>query len=153
MLLIPTNAEPSRAKALSLTARPGTTGVAGMRVALLVTEGTDAEKAHAVYRALTNRKAAPRMVANTLGVLQLKASEPIYVEVSIAHLRWPLNPSTRRGKGSDTDGHAAVFVGASCRVVRDPQTVPPFQGRKTNEGRALNITATVAMAIAPRAKS
>ena len=28
----------------------------------------------------------------------------------------------------------------------------PFQGRKTSEGKALNITATVAMAIARRAK-
>ena len=93
---MPTNAQPSRSKALSLTAGPGTTGVAGMRVALVVTEGTDAENVHAVYRALTHRKAAPRIVASKLGVLQLKASAPIHVEVYIAHLRWPLNPSTRR---------------------------------------------------------
>ena len=82
VLLMPTHAEPSRSDALSLTARPGTTGIAGMRVAMLVTESTDAKKAHAVYRALTDRKAAPRIVASKLGVLQPQAAEPIHVEVS-----------------------------------------------------------------------
>ena len=52
----------------------------------------------------------------------------------------------------DADGHPAVFVRASCGVVRDPQTELRFHGKKTNDGRALNITATVAMAIALRAK-
>ena len=82
VLLVSTSAKPSSSEALSLTARPGTTGIAGMRVALLVTEGIDAEKVHAVYRALADRKAAPRIVATKLGRLPTGQSGSIDVEVS-----------------------------------------------------------------------
>jgi len=53
-----------------------------MRIALLVTEGTDADKVHTIYRALTDRKASPRIVGSKLGVLQAGRSNAIHVEVS-----------------------------------------------------------------------
>ena len=75
--------EVTQSHPLSLLARPGETGIAGMKVALLVGEGSEAKTVHALYELLTAQRAAPRVVAAKLGVINAASSESIHVEVSL----------------------------------------------------------------------
>ena len=69
--------------ALSLMARPGDGSIRGMKVALLVADGVDAESLRAVHAALASQGAAPRFVAARLGRIQPNSGDPIHVEVSM----------------------------------------------------------------------
>jgi len=86
VVFAPANVEVTRSNPLSLTARPGDTGIAGMKVAVLVGEGSDAKTVHAIYQFLTGHRAAPRIVSARLGALHPKAAEPIHVEGSMETL-------------------------------------------------------------------
>jgi catalase len=83
-LMSPQQAEVTHAASLSLLARPGDGSVTGMRVALIVAEGSEAQAVHRVYNELIARKAAPRIVASRLGRISTDddANVSVHVEVS-----------------------------------------------------------------------
>ena len=83
VIFAPAKVEVTHSTALSLFARPGEPGIAGMKIALLVGVGSDAAAVHAVYSLLTKHRAAPRVLASRLGALTFASSEPIHVEVSL----------------------------------------------------------------------
>jgi catalase len=69
--------------ALSLMSRPGTTGIATRRIAILVADGIDGPAARAIYTALLKEGAVPRFVAPRLGVVNVSAGAPINVDISL----------------------------------------------------------------------
>jgi catalase len=68
--------------ALSLFARPGTTGVQTRRVAILVVPGVDVEAAMAMHKALIEVQAVPRFVGITLGEIEADGMS-LEVEISM----------------------------------------------------------------------
>jgi catalase len=79
--LPPPHYEPS--PALSLLARPGATGVATRRVAILAGHGVDADSVKAIYADLLAAGAVPRLVAPQLGQLMAADGSKLDVEISI----------------------------------------------------------------------
>jgi catalase len=69
--------------ALSLLARPGTTGIATRRVAILVGDGVDAAGVKAVYAALLGAGAVPRLVGVQLGRRTAADGDTLDVEISL----------------------------------------------------------------------
>ena len=69
--------------ALSLMARPGTTGVATRRVAILVDDGVDAAGVKTVYTALRAAGAVPRLVGVQLGARSGSDGHRLDVEISL----------------------------------------------------------------------
>lgn len=79
--LPPPHYEPS--PALSLLARPGATGVATRRVAILAGHGVDADSVKAIYADLLAAGAVPRLVAPQLGQLMAADGSKLDIEISI----------------------------------------------------------------------
>ncbi|TWI64396.1 catalase [Pseudoduganella lurida] len=73
--------EPSAA--LSLLARPGSTGVHTRRVAILVGNGTDLDGARAIYAGLLADGAVPRYVGQKLGKITGAAGDTLDVEITL----------------------------------------------------------------------
>ncbi|OEZ63880.1 MULTISPECIES: catalase [unclassified Duganella] len=69
--------------ALSLLARPGTTGIATRRVAILVGDGVDAAGVQGIYAALRAAGAVPRLVGVQLGARKGADGSRIDVEISL----------------------------------------------------------------------
>ena len=69
--------------ALSLLARPGTTGVVTKRVAILVGDGVDAAGVQATYAALRAAGAVPRLVGVQLGARTAADGSRLDVEISL----------------------------------------------------------------------
>ena len=69
--------------ALSMFARPGDGSVRGLRVALLIGDGIDADAMRAAHRALADAGAAPRFIGVRLGAITPSRGEPIHAEISI----------------------------------------------------------------------
>ena len=69
--------------ALSLLSRPGQTGIAGRRVAVLAAHGVEAASLMAVYSELLEAGAVPRVVAPQLGRLTTLDGTPLHAEISI----------------------------------------------------------------------
>ena len=105
VVFAPAKVEVTRSEPLSLLARPGETGIAGMKVALLVGEGSDAKTVHGVYEFLAARHAAPRVVSAKLGALHAASNEPIHVELSLE-----TSPSVLWDAAIVVAGDAAAFV-------------------------------------------
>ena len=71
------------APSLSLTFRPGSTGIHTKRVAILVGPGSDAAQVRAIYASLLADGAVPRLVGSALGQVDTKAGAPLAVEVTL----------------------------------------------------------------------
>jgi len=69
--------------ALSLLSRPGQTGIATRRVAILVAPGVDGASVRAIYAQLLDAGAVPRLVGNMLGKVQANGDAPLDVEISL----------------------------------------------------------------------
>ena len=76
-------AEVAGSATLSLLARPGATGIATRKIALLVAEGVDADAASTIHRFLLDQGAVPRFVGVKLGTLGRRKGARIAVEVTI----------------------------------------------------------------------
>jgi len=68
--------------ALSLLARPGETGIRARRVALLVASGIDGAAARAMYAALLEDGAQPRLVGQKLGKAASTTDAPLDIETT-----------------------------------------------------------------------
>ena len=75
--------EVTASESLSLFARPGDGDVKTRRIAILVTDGVEAEPLTQLHAALTERGAVPRFVGATLGKVSPARGAPIDVEISI----------------------------------------------------------------------
>ncbi|MBC7377846.1 MAG: catalase [Burkholderiaceae bacterium] len=71
-----------KSPSLSLTARPGAGGVAGLRVALMVADGMDGAAMRAAHAALLAAGAIPRFIGGRLGAVMPDAGLPVHVEVT-----------------------------------------------------------------------
>ena len=76
------NVEVKRSDRLSLLARPGEVGVAGLKIAILVADGVDADRVRAMYQLLVDHKATPRLLADRLGVVKSSAGGDLHAEAS-----------------------------------------------------------------------
>ncbi|APA67055.1 catalase [Janthinobacterium sp. 1_2014MBL_MicDiv] len=69
--------------ALSLTFRPGKTGIHTLRVAILVGPGSDGAQVRSIYAALLADGAVPRLVGSQLGRVDTSSAAPLGVEISL----------------------------------------------------------------------
>ena len=68
---------------LSLTFRPGKTGIHTLRVAILVGPGSDGAQVRSIYAALLADGAVPRLVGSQLGRVDTSGGAPLAVEISL----------------------------------------------------------------------
>ena len=68
---------------LSLTFRPGKTGIHTLRVAILVGPGSDGAQVRSIYAALLADGAVPRLVGSQLGRADTSGGAPLAVEISL----------------------------------------------------------------------
>jgi catalase len=95
--------EVQRSPALSLTARPGQTGVRGLRVALLVADGCQAASLLRVQRQLLDAGAVPRFLGTQLGRVRCAGGELLPVEST-----FEASPSCLWDAAVLPDGGAAI---------------------------------------------
>ncbi len=69
--------------ALSLLARPGMTGIATRRVAILINEGVDKKCVSAIYDDLLNEGAVPKLVGSRLGKIKMADGSTLDIETTI----------------------------------------------------------------------
>ncbi|NHZ78182.1 catalase [Massilia sp. CCM 8695] len=69
--------------ALSLLYRPGVAGIRTRQVAILVASGTDGALARAIYTALLEGGAVPRLVGQRLGQVSSLDGQPLHVEITV----------------------------------------------------------------------
>ena len=69
--------------ALSLLSRPGSTGIRGRRIALLVAPGVDGEAVRALYASLLGDGAQPRLIGQRLGQVSSTSGAPLDVEITL----------------------------------------------------------------------
>jgi len=93
--------EPS--PALSLLSRPGQTGIRTKRVAILAASGVDGAQAQALYAALLEDGAVPRLVGNMLGKAKAADGAMLDIEISLE-----AGPSVMYDAVVVPDGAAAV---------------------------------------------
>jgi catalase len=75
--------EVRKSPALSLFARPGTTGIRTRKIAILVADGVDGEAMTKLHEALITQGAIPRFVGPQMGEVQSTRGDPVEVEVSM----------------------------------------------------------------------
>ena len=80
---LPGEPEVSVSPTLSLLARPGSTGVTAMKIALLVCDGVDDQSLRSVHRALADAGAVPRFIGARLGTVKPLSGDPIHVEITL----------------------------------------------------------------------
>jgi catalase len=113
LLESPPRPEVEVSPALSLFARPTESGVTARRVAILVGDGMHAESARLVYDALAQRGAAPRYVAQKLGIVTPESGDPIAVDVTLEAA-----PSVLFDAVILTDGGAAMTLASDGNAVQ-----------------------------------
>jgi catalase len=86
----PVRSEVAASPALSLFAHPGDGGVAGRRVAILVTEGVQLAGLQAVHAALAAAQASPRFVGVQLGRVKAAGGQAIEVEATLETMPSPM---------------------------------------------------------------
>jgi catalase len=69
--------------ALSLLSRPGETGIATRRVAILINEGVDKKCVSSVYKDLLNEGAVPRLVGSRLGKIKTVDGTTLDIEITL----------------------------------------------------------------------
>jgi catalase len=107
--------EVSTSPALSLFARPGTAGVRGRRVAILVADGLDGSATLELHAALASAGAVPRLVGQRLGAVRSNDGEALPVEVTMEAMPCVLFdalvvPGGAAAEVLAGDGHAIDFV-------------------------------------------
>jgi catalase len=103
--------------ALSLLARPGTTGIATRRVAILVGDGVDAAGINTIYAALLGAGAVPRLVGVQLGRRTAADGSSFDVEISLEAGPSVLYDAVVVPDGADK-GRLAV-AGQTAEFLRD----------------------------------
>jgi len=68
---------------LSLLSRPGVTGIRARRVAILVNDGADQDAINAVYTALIDEGAVPRLVGSRLGKIVTASGDVLDIEITL----------------------------------------------------------------------
>ena len=109
----PATPEVTESPALSLFARPGTAGVKGRRIALLVADGIDAAPLREIHAALAAAGAAPRFVGVRMGRVTPGAGDPIHVEVTMEaapSVVWDAVVVPGNDAALATSGQAAEFL-------------------------------------------
>ncbi len=105
--------EVSRSAALSLFARPGTTGIRTRRIAILVAPGVARESSIALHEVLTAHGAVPRYVAVQLGTIATAEGDAIEAEITLETA-----PAVLFDALALPDGKAAVeLLGAAGHVL------------------------------------
>ena len=99
--------EYAKSPALSLHHRPGVVGIRGRRVALLVANGVNAESVRAIYAALLDAGAVPRLVGQKLGKITAADGELLDVEITTE-----ASPSVLYDAVAIVDGAAALQADA-----------------------------------------
>ncbi|MDQ2640566.1 MAG: catalase [Pseudomonadota bacterium] len=79
----PVRPEVKTSPALSLFARPGSTGIRGRRIALMVADGVDGAAAAGIHAELSAAGAVPRFIGVSLGQVASTTGEPLEVEISL----------------------------------------------------------------------
>jgi len=82
-LLQPAEPERTTSPALSLTARPGQTGLRARTVAILAADGMQGDSAVAVYQALAQEGAVPSFVAPRLGQVKTADGAPVLADATL----------------------------------------------------------------------
>ena len=77
------NVEITRSVKLSLLARPGGVGMAGMKIAILVADGVDVERVGAMCQLLVDHKATSHPVAERSGAVKSSAGADLHAEASL----------------------------------------------------------------------
>ena len=83
VLETPPTPEVEMSPTLSLLARPGSTGIVGRRVAVIVGPGIDGETVREAQAALTQAGAVARFIGPQLGAVQPANGEPLHVEITL----------------------------------------------------------------------
>jgi catalase len=110
-----------RSPALSLTARPGTTGIRTRRVAVLVAPGVDGRRVATVRDALAAQGAVPLYVAERLGTLRSAGGDELEVDATFENQPMVLFDALVIGAGADataslaTSAHAVEFAKLAWR--------------------------------------
>jgi catalase len=112
----PVTPEVSVSPTLSLTARPGETGVRTRKVAILVANGVEGESLNALHAALTDAGAVPRFVGPRLGSFTTSSGDVIEADASMENSppvlfdALVLPDGKSAVKALATDGHTMEFV-------------------------------------------
>jgi catalase len=122
-LVEPKQAELEQSAALSLTARPGDGSLAGLRVAVIVGEGSDVAVARKVYGELIHRNAAPRILAARLGSIGGAGENDASIHVEVSYEIAPsalwdacvLIGTLRRNAGMTKDAALLDFLSEQYR--------------------------------------
>lgn len=102
--------------ALSLMSRPGNVGISTRRVAILVSDGVVAESVEAIYTALLQEGAVPRIVGSRLGKVMTDNGAVMDVEITLDAGPSVLYDAVVIGDGVESckklsaDAHALEFV-------------------------------------------
>ncbi|MFB9244299.1 catalase [Massilia antarctica] len=102
--------EPS--PALSLLSRPGETGIRTRKVALLVANGVDGAMVRAIYSALLEDGAVPRVVASQLGKVKTSDGATLDVEITLE-----AGPSVLYDAVVVPDGDAVTVLGRDAHAL------------------------------------
>jgi len=112
--IAPVLGEIDESAALSLYARPGNTGAAGRRIALLAGHGIDGAALRDVQRQLLDVGAVPRLVGTRLGRVLCSGGQAIEIEATIESM-----PSVLWDAAVLPDGDGAISALASNADVQD----------------------------------
>ncbi|NHZ78833.1 catalase [Massilia sp. CCM 8695] len=102
--------EPS--PALSLLSRPGETGIRTRKVAVLVANGVDGAMVRAIYSALLEEGAVPRVVASQLGKVKTSDGATLDVEITLE-----AGPSVLYDAVVVPDGDAVTVLGRDAHAL------------------------------------
>ncbi|MDQ1817972.1 catalase [Massilia sp. CCM 9210] len=99
--------------ALSLLSRPGVAGIRTRQVAILVASGTDGAMVRAIYTALLEEGAVPRLVGQRLGQVSSLDGQPLHVEITFEASPSVMYDAMVLPGGED----AAIALGRDPRVL------------------------------------
>ncbi|MDQ1834791.1 catalase [Massilia scottii] len=99
--------------ALSLLSRPGVAGIRTRQVAILVASGTDGAMVRAIYTALLEEGAVPRLVGQRLGQVSSLDGQPLHVEITFEASPSVVYDAMVLPGGED----AAIALGRDPRVL------------------------------------
>ncbi len=110
--------EVAHSQALSLFSRPGDAGVRTRRVALLVTDGVNADVLHTIYDQLVAAGAVPKVVGPRLGTVQSDTGRPVQVDNTLEAAPSVLWDAVVLPDGEDATS-ALTGLGQAVEFIRD----------------------------------
>jgi len=111
----PVESEVGASKALSLLNFPGSAGVAGRRVALLVADGADTGAMQRIHDRLIDAGAAPRLLGVKLGRVASSGGAPLEIEATLETMPSPLWDAVV----VDASADRLAKVGAAVEFVKE----------------------------------